>query len=196
MKRTFTYMLIVCALFAACKPDCRGLNAREEAVIPDSVKVSVEVAKHYVKNYASHAGYVDSAAAGDETGKRKKPDTRCIWFSKERLSQLLCQLEKEEGDGVRFYIMTYNDTYTPDEKKYRPIPPPDHWGYNTLLMVSTKDSTAKGKVYHRDYYTDINAKMKTAAKPGFIVDLVPENRGEICPPPTNCEDTGATLIEN
>jgi hypothetical protein len=66
-------------------------------------------------------------------------------------------------------IMTYNDTYTPGEKEYRPIPPPDHWGYNTLLMVSTKDSTVKGKVYHRDYYIDINAKMKTAVKPGFIV---------------------------
>jgi hypothetical protein len=44
MKRTFIYMLIVCALFAAgCKPDCCGLNTREKAVIPDSVKVPLKL---------------------------------------------------------------------------------------------------------------------------------------------------------
>jgi len=195
MKRTFIYMLTAVALFAAsCTPDCCGVNTKEAAVIPDSVKVSVEVAKHYVKNYASHAGYVDSTAASAR-GITTQPETRCIWFSKARLSQLLCQLEKEEGDGIRFYLMTYNDTYAPDDKKFRPIPPPDHWGYNTLLMVSTKDSTIKGQSYHWDYYSEMDTKL-SGVKPGFIIDLVPENRGEICPPPSNCQDTGATLIEN
>jgi hypothetical protein len=198
MKRTFMCLLTAISLFvAACNSNSGGPHTGGYGSIPDSVKVPVEVAKQYVSNYALHAGYVDSAAGGKELAKPGRPDTRCIWFSKQRLAQLLQQLEKEDGDGVRFYIMTYNGAYTSADEKYRPVPPPPYWGYNSLLMVSTRDSTLKnGRVLHRDYYSDLNMRTTIAQKPGFIVGLVPENRGEICPPPSRCDSTGALLLTN
>jgi len=203
MKIKFTYPLIFAVgIVAACKPQPEnnqgGSADTTAAVIPDSVKVPFTIAKHYVNNYAPHAGFVDPVA-GEKGASGVKDNTRCIWFSKERLSAMLQQLEKEKGDGVRFYLMTYDDKYnTKDRVGSYPPPEPDYWGYNSLLMVSTRDSVANGQTYHRDYYTDQN--MLTGAKgknkPGFIVGMVPENRGELCPPPSDCFKQGALLLEN
>ena len=203
MKTKFT-PLFICAvvLLTACQPKSdtgKGITADTTAVvIPDSVKVPFAIAKHYVNNYAAHAGLVDPDA-GLQGASTIKNDTRCIWFSKERLTQMLQQLDKEEGDGVRFYLMTYDDKYpTKDRIGSYPPPEPDYWGYNSLLMVSTKDSVANGQTYHRDYYTDqhMPGGAKSKQKPGFIVGMVPENRGELCPPPSDCFKHGALLLEN
>lgn len=201
MKRNFTHLILLAALFiSACQPqsvkDKNDSADTTAAVIPDSVKVPFLIAKHYVKNYAPHAGFVNPAA-GEKGGI--KDDTRCIWFSKERLTAMLQQLEKEKGDGVRFYLMTYDDQYdTKNRVGSYPPPEPDYWGYNSLLMVSTKDSVANGQVYHRDYFSDQDVPMaaKGKNKPGFIVGMVPENRGELCPPPSDCFLQGALLLGN
>jgi hypothetical protein len=203
MKIKFTYLFIFAVLFLmACQPksDTSKSSTADTiaVVIPDSVKVPYVIAKHYVTNYAAHAGFVDPNT-GEKGASTVKNNTRCIWFSKERLTQMLQQLEKEDGDGVRFYLMTYDDQYnTKDRIGSYPPPEPDYWGYNSLLMVSTRDSVANGQTYHRDYYTDQN--MLTGAqrknKPGFIVGMVPENRGELCPPPSDCFRHGALLLEN
>ena len=162
-------------------------------LITESDQVDLKTARRYVKNYEVHAGYVDDEK---EPGV-KKPDTRCIWFSKERLQAMLGKLDKEGGDGVRFYLIAYDKKYdTTATGKNRPVPPPPaYWGYNTLLMVSTKDSAANNAVLHRDYFTDGPAAAQ-AKQRGFIVTFVPENRGELCPPPANCSDDGALLLKN
>lgn len=173
-------------------------TAGTKPAIPDSVKLPYALAKRYVDNYAKHAGFIDADAV-DSTGRKpSKPDTRSIWFSKERLVQIVAELEDEHGDGIRFYLMTYDDHYPADRKHKGPPPPPkDYWGYNSLIMVSTKDSTTNGNVYHRDYYTGSDGPVAESKSKhhGFIVGFAPENRGELCPPPVDCFMTGALLLK-
>jgi len=170
----------------------------DTTAIPDSVLVPLKEAKAYVTNYSSKAGFVDSTPEEITSGKpKKKPDTRCIWFSKERLQAMLNQLENEKGNGIRFYLATYDKHY-PDvqTKKSENHPPKEYWGYNTLLMVSTRPAkNEQGVAINKDYYIDLVKGTPQASKPnGFIVGITPENRGEICPPPANCFDQGATLL--
>jgi hypothetical protein len=197
----FTALIAVGAAACQQKQTAAVEPAGKEVSIPDSVLVDVQTAREYVRNYAPHAGYVDQTAEEVKAKAPKKPDTRCVWFSKERLRLMLDQLEEEKGDGVRFYMITYNkkyDTSLVDRKT--PVPPKKYWGYNTLLMVSTKPVQSDGEILHFDYYDNTvnqkNAAKKIAEKknPGFIVTFVPENRGELCPPPSNCMAIGATLL--
>jgi hypothetical protein len=172
---------LVILFMSACTERQAPQNAVKTA-IPDSDLLSYKVAKKYVQNYAAHAGFVKRLT------KDSLPDTRCIWFSAERLRALADRVEQEKGDGVRFYLSTYDKEYI--DKKQPHQPEKAYWGYNTLIMVSTQYINGN----HVDYYTDsINA---TPRGHGFIVMTVPENRGELCPPPANCNDIGATLLDN
>lgn len=205
----FPFMIALSAV--ACKQNnSTGSQTLTDSVaIPDSVLVPVSVAKKYVNNYAEHADSVaiDTLLSSEaETGRPKprlkpRPDTRCIWFSKERLAAVLQQLEKEKGSGVRFYLATYDKRYNLNPTaKDQNRPEKQYWGYNTLIMVSTRDTTtAVGKI-HQDYYTNFNPDMIAGTnqtkkgRNGFIVGFTPENRGELCPPPESCYDFGATLL--
>jgi hypothetical protein len=203
IKLHLLMLFAIAIAFTACQPKqverIPAITAANSEEIPDSVLVPLAEAKAYVKNYAPKAGFVDSSPEDIAAGQpKKKPDTRCIWFSKERLQAMLDKLEKEEGNGIRFYLAAYDKTYPdvpPDGSAHQP--PKAYWGYNTLIMVSTKpDQNAQGMQINKDYYEDLEngAKTGVAKKGGFIVKLTPENRGEICPPPANCYDLGATLI--
>ncbi|MBB5637938.1 hypothetical protein HDF26_000731 [Pedobacter cryoconitis] len=203
LKFPILFSALVALSVTACKQkETAAVETTSKGVtIPDSVLVDVTTAREYVKNYASHAGYVDQTEEEIRARVPKKPDTRCVWFSKDRLKQMLNQLEKEDGDGVRFYMITYNNKYdTTTTDKKRPAPPKKYWGYNTLLMVSTRPVDTKEGILHFDYYKDIVKQESSASKtvnkdnPGFIVTFVPENRGELCPPPSNCVSIGATLL--
>ncbi|MBB6501551.1 hypothetical protein [Pedobacter cryoconitis] len=196
----FTALIAIGAV--ACKQkeaaDTQSTGTRRNASIPDSVLVDVKTAKHYVKNYAPHAGYVDQTEEDVRARRPKKPDTRCVWFSKQRLQEMLNQLDEENGDGVRFYMITYDNKYDTTEVAKTPYPEKKYWGYNTLLMVSTREVKDNGNTLHYDYYTNDFVKHSDARqkRPGFIITFVPENRGELCPPPANCAEVGATLLDN
>lgn len=200
---TFKSTLLFAALISLSAASCKQNDspaAGDHGGIPDSVTVDLATAKKYVQNYESHAGHPDMTPEDIKERKPRKPDTRAIWFSKERLQQMITQLDKEGGDGVRFYLITYDNKYdtTATLKPKKPIPPSKYWGYNTLLMVSTKDSTVNNKKLHFDYYNYATVGSETKVKDkkkGFIVTYTPENRGEICPPPANCNEEGATLIQ-
>lgn len=208
MKLKFT--ILFTALIAVAAVGCKqkettaeeSATASKGATIPDSVLVDVRTAKEYVDNYAPHAGYVEPTEEEVKARKPKKPDTRCVWFSKQRLKEMLNQLEQEDGDGVRFYMITYNKNYdTTLVGRKTPVPPKKYWGYNTLLMVSTKPVKTGDEILHFDYYNNVvnqeGAVQKNTKpeKPGFIVTFTPENRGELCPPPSDCFLIGATLLD-
>ena len=152
------------------------------------------MAKQYVDNYAKHAGFVDSTYTDVQLNKVKKlPNSRTIWFGIDRLQAMVNKIKAEGGDGVRFYLATYDTVYTPNSK-HNHIPERKYWGHTTLVMVSTKDSLK----FHRDYYgnsIDPSSNSKSDPK-GFILSVgtSPENRGEMCPPPSNCATIGATLV--
>ncbi|MBB5620525.1 hypothetical protein HDE69_001574 [Pedobacter cryoconitis] len=205
LKFTILFTALIAVAAVGCKQKettAKGTATSKDLTIPDSVLVDVRTAREYVNNYAAHAGFVDPTEEEERERKPKKPDTRCVWFSKERLQQMLDKLEKEDGDGVRFYMSTYNKKYdTTLVGRKTLIPEKKYWGYNTLLMVSTKPVKTDNGILHFDYYENIVNeedavhKNEKSKKPGFIVTFVPENRGELCPPPATCATVGATLID-
>ncbi len=171
----------VCALMA-----CNQSNKAKQAEVnthtaADSDTVSVATASKYVKNYASRAGVVHKLM-----GDKGTEGTRCIWFDIDRLDSLVEKIREEGGSGIRFYLAAYDARY--DTLKVKHHPRKAYWGYNTLIMVSTRNING----INRDYYTNLKG---TGEKTGHIVLMTdPENRGEICPPPANCNDIGATLL--
>jgi hypothetical protein len=192
-KPLLLYVAAAVLAFSACQNQHADL-AGTKAPTFNYDSVSYATAKAYVKNYEKHAGSVDSnyTEKGINVCK-KKPNSRSIWFSAVRLQALLDKIKSENGDGIRFYMATYDTAYN-TKIIGGIIPPREYWGYNTLVMVSTKDSTNKvNQIFHRDYYT---SKPANSNKPvlGFIVGGPPENRGELCPPPKDCGQIGATLL--
>lgn len=168
----------------ACKPaGSDPANDNSTIVLKDTI--SPFSAKRLVKNYAKSSYH----PILDSTGRCKDTfDTRCVWFGKEQLKALVDSIYKEKGDGIRFYFAAY-------DKKQCEVPVNcDYLGYTTLVMVSTKrDSTKKNnkwKYFHADYFGG-----KKPGPRGAILTTTPENRGEICPPPSNCSDDGATLLD-
>ena len=194
IKSTLIYLGLAVFGLSSCQQNQHAdLTAKVTSL--DSDTVSVTVAKQYVNNYAKHAGFVDSIYTEAQLNKVKKlPNSRTIWFGIDRLQAMVNKIKAEGGDGVRFYLATYDTVYTPNSK-HNHIPERKYWGHTTLVMVSTKDSLNK---FHRDYYSnsiDPSSNSKSNSK-GFILGVgsAPENRGEMCPPPSNCATIGATLI--
>jgi hypothetical protein len=155
--------------------------------------LSLQTALRYVKNYKKNAGTVDSAFSDAQAVEKtyKGSNTRCIWFSVDRLQALVDSIKKEKGDGIRFYLATYDKSYSEDFKGGHK-PEKQYWGYNTLVMVSTKPDSTTGTLIHQDYYGKNSQAGQNGGQQGFIVGSTPENRGEQCPPPATCK--GATLL--
>lgn len=146
--------------------------------LPDSILLSKGTASQYVNNYGKRDSMSGNAMV-------KKRNTRCFWISLRRLNGLVAKLNREKADGVRLYFATYDSVYPPS---YKNPPQKDYWGRNTLVMISTSFTNG----IHADYYKDTTFAHKGPT--GFIVD--PTNRGEICPPPSNCYTQGAYLLPN
>jgi len=133
-----------------------GAQDPKTQVCPDSARV-------IVKNYKTNT------VGGNE-------NTRCVWFSMERIRTLDSLLKKEKSDGlgtdgIRIYFGTYPQYCKPGVNH-------PHAFRNTILFVSTKDSLQK---FHRDYFTT-------------TVHMIPENKGELCPP-GDCYANGALLLK-
>lgn len=123
-----------------------------------------------------------------------KPDSRSVWFKIGQLDSLVAKIKREGGDGIRFYFASYDKVKKKDLAKIDT----NYLDYTTLVMVSTKADTvtidkALTKI-HRDYYKDTKLTNGQAKLLGAILMGVPENTGEICPPPSNCKTLGATLL--
>jgi hypothetical protein len=190
---TIKQSLVLMAFAGFGLASCQTKTAEPAAVSITSIgdQISVDTAIKYVANYKRRAGIVDSVwGEGGYQKKYPRPNTRCIWFDKEKLRRLLVELDAEKGDGVRFYLAAYDSTY--NTKVNSKIPDRKYWNYNTLVMVSTVPKVVGIDTLHFDSYS-----KRTANDPGrgFIVGAGPENRGEMCPPPSNCPAIGATLIK-
>lgn len=175
-------------------------QASSTAGLLDADTISVEFAKIYVKNYAGRAGKipVDSSACEacstemiDGRPHKMGSNTRTVWFSVTRLRALVDQLEAEGGDGIRFYFAAYDSTYNKYDSSHTHIPQRPYWNRNTLVMVTTRDSTRNDSIFHWDYF---NNDPKGTVGKGRIILAAAENRGELCPPPASCKGVGALLI--
>ena len=190
MKTTILSVAALVILFMNACTQRHGENSRgnaERAVI-DSDTISYLEAKKYVANYGPRAGTVKRVSTdAKQLTVDSLPDTRCIWFSIDRLKALVDQIKKEKGDGIRFYLSTYDKAYI--REKHPHDPPKEYWGYNTLIMVSTQYLNGN----HVDYYG--TSPQQANNRLGFIIMADPENRGELCPPPANCKSIGATLLD-
>jgi hypothetical protein len=162
-----------------------------EANVPKHALLSFEQARRYVENYAKQ---VDTIPVDGPRGVVDLvSNTRCIWFDKSRIRDLICQLDQDGGDGMRFYFATYDNTYSSGSLKSdalltEPPPVPAYWGRNTLVIVSTRDKV--------DYFGDSTLPAGTQQRKGFLLTIEDqaENHGELCPPPAKCY--GARLLKN
>lgn len=179
MKPLFLLLFIAFLFTIACKPAVKEPDKADmgEMVLQDTM--SYDEARKLVKNfgkrvYKKHQGGLIFS------------DTRCVWFSIKQLDTLVQQIKKEGGDGIRFYMATYDSTA---DKHYKVLP--RYRNCSTLIMVSTKDSVVSDTVrLHADYFGSRIKNMR-----GAIFGATPENQGELCPPPSNCTDEGAKLLE-
>lgn len=183
LKNPLLLLVVVGLFFASCagKEEKKAENTELAAIDPNYV-LTYEQAKRFVNNYERHAGIVESSKGE----KQPLPNTRAIWFPADRLEKLAADIRAQGGDGVRFYLATYDKFGTGKNAAIDA-----HLGYNTLVMVSTYPTKKYGKEIHQDYYAD--KPGRNGAK-GFIIGNPPENRGEMCPPPKTCDSAGADLI--
>lgn len=182
------YTALITALCYCCSCSEKHPKSSDSDSVSTDNTLTVAQAKKYVKNYEPRSIDIDSiypAGTDPQPANKKTQDTRAVWFGIERLKALVNKIEAEGGDGIRFYYAAYDSVYKGKTNAHTPIKP--YWNHNTLIMVSTRDSSG----IHKDYYTDfkLNGKFK-----GFIITATPENKGEMCPPPVDCNGTGATLI--
>jgi hypothetical protein len=77
-----------------------------------------------------------------------KQETKCIWYSKEHIIQLLEEIEAVNGDGVRFYLGSYEAT---NENSPNQL---------CLLMVTTR-ANQEG---HQDVILEEEANFNDRAK--------------------------------
>jgi len=184
--KTQRALLAICTLIAltagACKPQTNTTDAQTGGDIP-LLKGTINdtTARRLVDNFKGRAHIF-------RNGKGDKglifPDTRCVWFSIDQLALLVEKIKREKGDGIRFYFAAYDSLKKTDTKDIKD----EYKNYSTLIMVSTRtDSVTKA---HVDYYRDLLSKSKN----GSIIMAIPENQGELCPPPAHCVTAGATLL--
>jgi hypothetical protein len=195
IKQTALLLAITALGFSACqqKQPANPVTDLESHTNLDTLGYKLALA--YVKNYEKHAGTADSIVKLDQKPDTLKvPNTRAIWFSTKRLQNLLDSVNKYNGDGVRFYMGTYHNSY-PGTFVDGHIPDKMYWGRNTLIMVSTTGVEKDGKTLHWDFYKGKPAPGQNSGAGGFIVGTPPENRGEQCPPPRVCSSIGATLVQ-
>lgn len=188
------YLSFIAICFAACTSKEKEV-AEETHLLRELIPV--DSATQYIANYAPHAGtavsFIDTVIKGDSVKLRiETQNSRAIWFSLKQLKAFVKRLEKEKGDGVRFYFATYNKYYP---KNAIDTPKKAYWGHNTLIMVSTKRDSIGKRIIHQDYYVPTGGYKPKDYSKGFIVGNPPENRGEMCPPPKACDSVGAELID-
>ncbi len=171
--KTAFCLIVIGLTMASCKKNCCENLATDTGLIDT---IGVERAKRYVQNYER-----DDVKSRNPLVPAMLDNTRAIWFSLDRLKAITCALEKENADGLRIYFAAYDSTY---DKLAQTVPPKDYWGHNTLVLVSTENKNG----IHQDYY-----RNATNTNRGIIIMMVPQNRGEMCPPPSPCE--GADLLE-
>jgi len=146
-----------------------------------SHSIPVDTAKAWVENYGNwlRARNAELVEQVQENGKTANlPNSRSVWFSVEQLEKMIERIKAEEGDGIRFYFATYGKMKSGVDSCTKL--PYNYSNLNTLLMVPTK----RDGCIHRDAYGSTNS----------VTTMDIENKGEICPPPADCGNKGATLI--
>ena len=174
MKPLISFLFSAILFAIACKPSASDNGGM---VLKDTINYTS--AKQFVENFGKRV-------YRKHQGGLLFSDTRCVWFSIKQLDTLVQQIKNEGGDGIRFYMATYDSLPDPNYKV-----PPKFRNCSTLIMVSTRDSVVtKDSSIHVDYFGN---KIKNKA--GAMATTTPENRGELCPPPQNCDSEGALLLE-
>ncbi|MGZ3757535.1 MAG: hypothetical protein ACXVAY_06995 [Mucilaginibacter sp.] len=174
--KTLTTILFAALLLSACKSQVNNTApVSGDATLNDTI-ISVDVAKRLVNNFGPRSL---------QKGKNWI-DSRSVWFPIGRLKRLIDTIEKGGGDGIRFYFAAYDKTKMNDihiDSAY--------WDHATLVMVSTRLSTPNGG-------PKVHLDNTQPAKKGLIFTFKasPENQGEMCPPPSNCDIVGAMLVDS
>lgn len=179
-------MAVFALLMGACqqKRESGEKAGKNSPLLTDTIGEST--ARRLVKNFDGRTYRVIKKGG-------PMPDTRCVWFSLKQLKSLVARIDSEGGDGIRFYSAAYDKVKKPDLHKIDT----SYLDYATLVMISTRkvpvEKGSKDSI-HQDYYYNVKKADGKFKHVGAILTTVPENTGELCPPPATCSKTGATLL--
>jgi hypothetical protein len=181
MKNLRTCLLAAAAMLLLSA--CGQKQSADNAAVPPAPlltdTISATTAQRLVNNFNDRAYRVIKK-------RGPLPDTRCVWFSLRQLKALVAKIDSEKGDGIRFYSAAYDKERKPDIAKIDT----NYLDYATLVMVSTRAKNG----FHYDYYANEKNSNGKMVHKGAILMGVPENTGELCPPPAKCSTVGATLL--
>jgi len=190
-KKLIPFFAAAAIILTACNPPkTEPLKTTGTALPPLKDTINVKDAKRLVDNFKPRSAKLNR-------GQLVMPDTRSVWFSIQQLKSLVKQVDSiEHGDGIRFYFAAYDKTPIKGTVNVKP----EYWDYSTLIMVSTRKRDGDS-LHHYDYYTApqklVNGhNVSDVNHGGVIIMSVPQNQGELCPPPANCNSIGATLLTN
>ncbi|QEM09038.1 hypothetical protein [Mucilaginibacter rubeus] len=133
--------------------------------------VDNDVTTGRINEFASKKNLMLSQAIG-------KPDTKSIWYSKAHITQLLDEIERANGDGLRMYFGTYESGHRFE-------------GQTCLLMYATRAVRQGSHTIHSDvipeHEHDFADRSSIARDFSEQVDSDPEkergfNFGSPCPP--------------
>lgn len=191
--------ILLCALiglsFAACKSNKTSENPTSDSLATDTISkfkidnISVDTAVKMVNSY--NPGMVGSQRAGVQ-----KENTRTVYFDLASLKTLINKIESQKGQGVRIYFAAYGPGHRVISATGDTL---DYSNSNTVVLVSTKDTVivdpnhpTRKITVHKDYYSNNKSVTSIGYFLGRFTD--PQNKGELCPPPSPCCTLGATLL--
>jgi hypothetical protein len=92
--------------------------------------VGSDITTGRINEFASKKNKLLSQAIG-------KPDTRSVWYSRAHIAQLLDEIERANGDGLRIYFGTYESGHRFE-------------GQTCLLMNATRAEQQGSLTIHKD----------------------------------------------
>jgi len=192
MKKTIITALVAFILGAAGMYFYQSKKAPEAGVLAEHghkpplpfTNITFAEAKELVHQYQTGMGDSTSLAANGIPGK-----TLTVWFGMATINSLLEAIQDKNGDGVRIYLARYGKNYKGSSSPSRNR---DYSNAITLVMAPTrKDSLNDTTVYHWDIVDSLGTQNVA-----FALSPEDQNKGELCPPPSNCSLTGAVLLSN
>lgn len=132
-----------------------GLNSTYHLIDASLVKM---MAESYRDNYINTYFKKKPSAMDNTNGKFNNIDSRTIWFSKEKLTEFIADMDIEAAknnssvSGIRFYYVKYPDATNWSKYKYLTDPammPSNYKERHSLVLVPTYlDNTTQ---YHMDF---------------------------------------------
>ncbi|QHS54961.1 hypothetical protein GWR56_05180 [Mucilaginibacter sp. 14171R-50] len=199
MKKLLLFAVVglsFCACTSKTTPEDtnKADSVAADSLVAESKKmenIPIDTAVKMVSSY-------DPGMVTSPSRRTQKENTRTVYFDLAALKKLITNIETEKGQGLRIYFAKYGPGHVVLANNGDTL---DYSNSNTVVLVSTKDTVItdpdpknRGRkiTIHKDYYSNNKSVSNIGYFLGKFTD--PQNKGELCPPPSPCCTYGATLF--